>query len=218
MRAVLMELGLRPLGGNYRTVRRRIVALGLPTTHWLGQGWLRGTKNTFNPPRSLDDVLRPGTRYPSAKLKTRLLSVGFLDPVCSRCLNSLWLDAPIPLELDHIDGDSDNNALSNLRLLCPNCHALTPTYRARNARYSHIPPLADIQRGIAEAGSIANYAAQRGATSGQVRGWLRSERLRRMSKVSENVALYRVFACPSGGIGRHRGLKQLSAARETARM
>jgi hypothetical protein len=38
----------------------------------------------------------------------------------------------VPLEVDHIDGDSQNNIEKNLRLLCPNCHALTPTFKNRN--------------------------------------------------------------------------------------
>ena len=37
-----------------------------------------------------------------------------------------------PIELEHIDGNSDNNKLENLTLLCPNCHSLTPTYKAKN--------------------------------------------------------------------------------------
>jgi len=41
------------------------------------------------------------------------------------------MGGPIPLELDHIDGCRSNNQLQNLRLLCPNCHALTPTYRSK---------------------------------------------------------------------------------------
>jgi len=45
---------------------------------------------------------------------------------------SEWQSRPIPLELDPIDGDPRNNRLGNLRLLCPNCHAFTPTYRGRN--------------------------------------------------------------------------------------
>jgi hypothetical protein len=38
----------------------------------------------------------------------------------------------IPIELEHIDGNSNNNSLDNLKLLCPNCHSLTPTYKALN--------------------------------------------------------------------------------------
>jgi predicted HNH restriction endonuclease len=39
---------------------------------------------------------------------------------------------PIPLEIDHIDGNPENSARENFRLVCPNCHAQTPTYRGRN--------------------------------------------------------------------------------------
>lgn len=51
---------------------------------------------------------------------------------CSKCKLSVWNDLLIPLELDHIDGDKTNNLRSNCRILCPNCHAQTPTYRWRN--------------------------------------------------------------------------------------
>jgi 5-methylcytosine-specific restriction endonuclease McrA len=51
---------------------------------------------------------------------------------CEMCGNTTHLDQPIPLEIDHIDGNSKNNARENLRIICPNCHALTPTYKGRN--------------------------------------------------------------------------------------
>ncbi len=38
----------------------------------------------------------------------------------------------VPLEIDHIDGDSENNKEENLRLICPNCHSLTPSFRNLN--------------------------------------------------------------------------------------
>lgn len=51
---------------------------------------------------------------------------------CECCKNEMWLDNPIMLELDHIDGDFLNNKIENLKLLCLNCHGMTPTYRAKN--------------------------------------------------------------------------------------
>ena len=45
-----------------------------------------------------------------------------INPVSNRC----------PLEVEHIDGNSENNNEDNLILLCPNCHSLTPTYKNLN--------------------------------------------------------------------------------------
>lgn len=53
---------------------------------------------------------------------------------CEVCLLSEWRGQPIPLDLDHIDGNPDNNDASNLRLLCPNCHAQTETYKGKGTR------------------------------------------------------------------------------------
>lgn len=50
---------------------------------------------------------------------------------CNLCHNKQWLGHKIPLELHHINGDSNDNRLNNLQLLCPNCHALTSNYRNR---------------------------------------------------------------------------------------
>lgn len=55
---------------------------------------------------------------------------------CESCTLEEWLGFPISLEIHHIDGDSSNNAGTNLQLLCPNCHSLTPTFRAKNRNAS----------------------------------------------------------------------------------
>jgi hypothetical protein len=51
---------------------------------------------------------------------------------CQICKNMTWLSDPIPLELHHIDGNSDNATIENLLLICPNCHAKTDTYKGKN--------------------------------------------------------------------------------------
>lgn len=54
-----------------------------------------------------------------------------------KCMNCGWnekneVTGKVPIQLEHIDGNSENNSLDNLKLLCPNCHSLTPTYGALN--------------------------------------------------------------------------------------
>lgn len=53
---------------------------------------------------------------------------------CNSCKLTTWLDKDIPFELNHIDGDNKNNSRENLEAVCPNCHALTDTWRGRNKK------------------------------------------------------------------------------------
>ena len=55
-----------------------------------------------------------------------------INPKCFECDIQTWRNKKISLEVDHKDGNASNNSPDNLRLLCPNCHAITPTWKARN--------------------------------------------------------------------------------------
>ena len=51
---------------------------------------------------------------------------------CEKCGIRDWNSMPLSFELDHIDGNSMNNSIENLQILCPNCHSQTLTFRGRN--------------------------------------------------------------------------------------
>jgi hypothetical protein len=131
IRQVLSKLGLVEAGGNYAIVKRRIHEMGLNISHLRGQGWKKGDKSPVVQAKSLTEILQKGSRYQSHKLKRRLFAEGLKIPKCESCILTKWLGQQIALELDHINGDSTDNRIENLRILCPNCHALTGTYRGK---------------------------------------------------------------------------------------
>ena len=127
-------LGLKPCGGNYRLMHNVIKKYGLNISHFTGQGW--NTKLQFKPfeEKPLNEILINNSTFQSYKLKKRLIKESLKQHVCDNCSLSEWQGVPIPLELHHINGGNKDNRLENIQLLCPNCHALTESYRGRNKR------------------------------------------------------------------------------------
>lgn len=65
-------------------------------------------------------------------LKKWLFKFGILENKCFVCgINPKWNNMYLSLQLDHVDGNNRNNDLSNLRILCPNCHSQTKNYAGK---------------------------------------------------------------------------------------
>ena len=111
--------------------------------HYLNQMEIKyqGNRGTKGYPKghyscylTLDEYLKQSTNIQSNKVKKKILEEGLKPYKCECCELTTWMGEPIPLELHHKDGDKTHNELSNYELLCPNCHALTDTYRGKNIK------------------------------------------------------------------------------------
>lgn len=133
---VLTSLGIVAAGGNYKTLDKFIYLYNLDTSHFTGKIWNQGKRfRPFGKVASLKDILIENSLYGSSNnLRKKLIKEGIKIHKCECCGLEEWLNKKIPLELDHINGINNDHRLGNLRLLCPNCHALTPTYRGKNIK------------------------------------------------------------------------------------
>lgn len=121
--ALAEKLGYNNQAGSCsKSMKSMIEELQIDISHFKGQGW---NNNNFDYSR-----FRKGNAIKSSQAIDALIFIrGYR---CEKCGKEQWLDQPIPLEVHHEDGDSLNNEMDNLKLFCPNCHALTGNYRGKN--------------------------------------------------------------------------------------
>nr|WP_237552337.1 HNH endonuclease signature motif containing protein [Streptomyces sp. SID5789] len=135
---VLRRLGLDPVGGHHTNLSRRIKAYGIDTSHFTSVARTERQRHNRRR-RTADEVLIEDTsdharRVPGSRLKRAMRELG-TEERCALCgIEPVWFGEPLPLEVDHIDGDWRNNRIENLRMLCPNCHSTTDSYRGRSKR------------------------------------------------------------------------------------
>ena len=136
---VLRKAGRAVGGGSQASLKKKIQEFNIDISHFTGQAWAKGkTLETDKRVQSkekysLEEVFCKDSPVTQKVLRGYIERHQILEYKCINCgCDGNWQNGIIALEIDHIDGDNSNNEISNLRYLCPNCHALTDTYRGRN--------------------------------------------------------------------------------------
>lgn len=109
------------LGVPTNTISRHSKRLGLTFAHGGGK---------ITPLNEILEGKHP--HFNTNKLKKKLLQEGVKTNQCEECGIVDHNGKPLVMQLDHIDGNSHDHRLSNLRMLCPNCHSQTETFSGKN--------------------------------------------------------------------------------------
>ena len=125
----LRALGLGTKGGSSTDVlKRRIKELNCSIDHFNQKN-----KQSYQARYTLDEILIENSSYANiSSLKRRLINENRLEYKCAICGLTEWLNKPISLQLDHINGINNDHRITNLRFLCPNCHSQTDTFAGKN--------------------------------------------------------------------------------------
>lgn len=121
---VLRYLGIPLQGNNIFTLKKKIKDYNLSISHFDFTSNSKSVKMS----KDIQEYLTKGSNIKTYKLKEKLFSAGLKENKCEICGCNSWIGKPIACQLHHIDGDNTNNELSNLQILCPNCHSQTDNY------------------------------------------------------------------------------------------
>jgi 5-methylcytosine-specific restriction endonuclease McrA len=130
---ILKHFDLSNKGGNYKTLQKRLLRDNIDISH-IQLGLTSNKGRAFKRDKiPLETILTIGSTYNRSHLKERLLKEGILKNECVICGQlPTWNGKPLSLQIDHINGISDDNRLENLRILCPHCHSQTESFAGRN--------------------------------------------------------------------------------------
>ncbi|WP_370419444.1 HNH endonuclease [Streptomyces sp. QH1-20] len=121
----------QPDNGSQRALLRQWIADdGLTTAHFLGQAHQRGKPGRVQRKAPEEILIKHSgkQRARTVTLRLALREIGVPEE-CAGCgTGGLWQGRPMTLEIDHVNGDWTDDRPENLRLLCPNCHAITSTW------------------------------------------------------------------------------------------
>lgn len=128
------SVGWVPRGDNYKTFHRYVKKYELDISHFTGQRTNLENRNNRHLEKTAEEYSK-SEYVRSTTFLQKLIKEGYKEKRCEYCGNTTWLGGDIPLELHHKDGNHFNNDISNVEVLCPNCHAKTDFYRgAKNKK------------------------------------------------------------------------------------
>lgn len=136
---VLRKMGMNPKGSNPDTLKKIIKEKNLDTSvmnYNRKNLYRKCASDTHGKTRyDLQDILNGKfPQYSSSRLLKRLVREGYKDEKCECCGITEWNGAKIIFQLHHKDGNRTNNAIENLKILCPNCHSQTENYCGKNKK------------------------------------------------------------------------------------
>ena len=124
--------GFRRHSNNYVTVKKRIKALKIDTSHFQSS-YSYIALYSQQKKKTLKEILIKNSTYNRYHLKIRLLEEGLLEHRCYICgLAKQWNNKPINMVIDHINGIPNDHRLENLRMVCPNCNSQLETHCGKN--------------------------------------------------------------------------------------
>lgn len=125
------RLGLKPEGSNPKTLKKKMNEFGVDYSHFTGQNWKANPNNPVYRDKYLPNLCKYSS-LSSANVKEMTYRLKLKENKCECCGITKWQEKPIVCEMHHINGDSTDNRLENLQILCPNCHSQTDNFRSKN--------------------------------------------------------------------------------------
>jgi hypothetical protein len=159
MTEVMKKLGYSPTGrGTYVVLKKRIAEENISIEHF--EPYAKSRSYHMKNRLTSQDLSNRNDFVSGSTMRTVYKREGLLKNKCQICgMGNEWMGKPLTLQLDHIDGNRKNNQSSNIRELCPNCHAQTVTFGRSKGSTNYFKTKR--QRGVCECGKSIDPQAKR---------------------------------------------------------